>query len=791
MTEYEQYPDPDLPGYDPTMGGYLENASPDLSPPPPRPNYEHQPAFADIAEVPPRFNEVAYGSHPGQAPGYEQPGYDAPGYEQPAYQQPGYEQPGYDAPLGEVPEWEAPTYAADPGGQQSWGETPDDGYDGWGGPEGGEVTHEETANYPSHVPISVETETWDGSSWDLPEDDHLPEAALASTKHKISPSLYFIGFLCLAIIGIAAAAFFAFKVADKDPAGPATPEEAVASILEALAAEDALGVAESILPSERESLIDPTLALVDELTRIGLITDDTDLNKVGGVDITTDGLTMEIEETDDDIRWVTLNGGTIEITGSAGDLPMSDVSVNGDFENAIDFSTDPISFAVVSEGGSWYPSIWYTVAETARREADLPRPAISRKPIGSRSPQEAVARFIDAGFDMRPSEMLTSMDPLEMRAAYDYSSLFLADLDSAALEMRRDMRSDGSTWKLASLDTSVQESGNRAIVAIDGFVLTGTQGLTEPFTISLDGDCIRADIAKETQNLCRGSAGFPDVALQLRVVKRDGSWFVSGAPNLIYPYVDFLRTIETGSVDSFENLVAGLIDSAMTSADFTLAPAAPEPTEIWSTVFTVDSTIPAGTAASDLAQYLVSEELPSGFAPPDAIVNLGQVAGMSAIAEIPEGTVLTGSLFQPTPTDVIDPEVVDPESPTPSTTPSIAEPVEAELFPASAQWIRVDSAKSAVFDINPDAGEPLWVAERVDGSAIIQVTKLANSRETRALKFSPFAGWQKARNIEYPAYANSEYAVVVVGNYLVVSLDPLDDSGILLDQARYLGKQIR
>ena len=83
------------------------------------------------------------------------------------------------------------------------------------------------------------------------------------------------------------------------------------------------------------------------------------------------------------------------------------------------------------------------------------------------------------------------------------------------------------------------------------------------------------------------------------------------------------------------------------------------------------------------------------------------------------------------------------------------------------------------------------VAARTDGSAIIQITKLADSREIRALNFGEYLGWQRARNIEYPAYANQQYAVVVVGNYLVVSLDPLDDSGIILDQARYLAKQIR
>jgi len=356
------------------------------------------------------------------------------------------------------------------------------------------------------------------------------------------------------------------------------------------------------------------------------------------------------------------------------------------------------------------------------------------------------------------------------------------------MELRRDLRADGSSWNLASLDTSVVESKDRAVVTIDGFVLTGTQGLTDPFTISLEGRCLTADLASGIETTCAGEEGFPEVGLQMRVVKRDGDWFVSAAPNLIYPYVDYLRTIETDSVDSFDSLIDELIDNAAASADFSLSPT-DEPVEAtWTPVFSVDETIPAGTAGEDLLSYLTSEELPAGFVPDQAILNLATLNGHTAIADIEVGTVLTADMFQR-----VDDEgnVVEPEDEQPETPETVAEPVEAELFPAEADWIRIDSSESAVYAINPSASEPLWVANRVDGSAIIQVSKLSSSRDIRALKFPWIDGWQKARNLEFPAYANSEYAVVIVGNYVVVSLDPLDDSGILLEQARYLAKQIR
>lgn len=799
MTDYDRYPESPQEGVDPTMGGYLQNANPHLDPDAGPVDYEQPPSFGtfereDVAPVSPAMPAPGWQTS-GHAP-IDPPAYEPLDYEVPA---PPNDPDAQYSDIGQqVPE---PPMTFDAG---DWGEPPIESAGGWGSElpvepdQSGGTDHSYDSNfgdYETAGPDEVSAPSWEDTSWDMPADEPIPQpAAPAAKSGGLGASAFFIGFLALAIVLIAGAAFYAFAVADRAPAGPETPEEAVAAMLEALAAEDALGVAESILPSERESLIDPTLALVDELTRIGLIEAGTDLNKVSGLDVTTAGLTMEIAEVDDHIRWVTLNGGSISVVGTSGDLPMSDLQMTGDLDNTVDLAAEPFSFAVVSEDGSWYPSIWYTLAETLRRDSDLPLPTISRQPVGSSTPGEAAARFVDAAFDMRPSEMLTAMDPVEMRAAYDYSSLFISDLDSAALEIRREIRSDGSDWNLASLDTSVTDDGDQALVSIDGFVVTGTQGLTEPFTVSLDGGCLTGDFGSETETICQGDDGFPDVAPQLRVVKRDGAWFVSGAPNLIYPYVDYLRTVETDSVESFESLIESAMNSAFEnvvgSGEFTFTEVEPEISTSWVLAYTVDQFVPAGTPASELTQYLLVEELPIEFVPANAIVDLGQIAGLEASIDIPAGSILSESMMREITSGEV-PGEPDPSEPTPTPAPSIAEPVEANLFPADAAWNRVDSATSAVFDINPDAREPLWVAERTDGLAIIQVTKLANSREIRALEFHSFFGWQKARNIEYPAYANSQYAVVVVGNYLVVSLDPLDDSGILLEQARYLGKQIR
>lgn len=839
MTDYDRHPDQAHDDFDATMGGYVHHANPSLEPDyvAPEPvnrdhvgGYEQAPNFdepvdwnsADWQPENPVEPGWRTGSHAPasdvpsyellnrepashEAPSYDEAGYEAPTYDEAGYEAPTYDEPSYEAPSYDEPSYEAPSYHEELG-QEAVGHTPSN----WGAshevldPAGATFEEQgfEASNF-EHQP------SWD-AEWEMPADPALadratshdgddPESQKPKDKSGLGASAFFIGFLSLAIVVLAAAAFLAFKLADREPAGPETPEEAVAVLLEALAAEDALGMAESILPSERESLIEPTLALVEELKRVGLLSEDTDLNNISGVDITTNGLTMEIEEVDRQIRWVTLNGGTIDSAGSAADLPMAGSGISADLSESIDFSVDPVSFAVVEENGSWYPSIWYTVAETARRDSDLPRPSLSRQPIGSSTPSEAVARFVNAASGMRPGEMLTAMDPVEMRAAYDYSSLFISDLDSAALELRREIRADGSTWNLASLDTSVTEGGDKALVSIDGFVLTGTQGLSDPFAVSFDAGCLTFDLSGPVETICRGEEGFPEIATQLRVVKRDGQWFVSGAPNLIYPYVDYLRTLETNSIPSFGDLLASTLGSGFNPAGLNPGGLGAIGGELpdspgWTPAFTVDQSIPAGTPASQMAMYLVFEDLPSDLLPAGAIVNMGQIAGLEAAMDIPEGSVLSASMLrEPV---AVDPPIDEnnpdgPVIPNPNPAPSIAEPVEAELFPSQAIWTRVDSSTSAVFDINPGAREPLWVAERTDGSAIIQITKLADSRETRALDFNEFLGWQRARNIEYPAYANSQYAVVVVGNYVVVSLDPLDDSGILLEQARYLAKQIR
>ncbi len=820
MTDFDRKLE-DLERRRPALGGYVQHPNPKLEPHLPYEDDAFQDAAFQEPAVPDFVAEFASSepqTHDAQAAWQQTsaaPGWQTASYapQEQTYSELGYSDTGYQEETHSFVEheYEHHSYPDQPY------QVPEVAEGGWGaghepsvdhGPPVYEETSWEMPTAPGQhdfdaTPAGVATRDRDSTREDA-------DTNTDSKKSGMGASAVFIGFLCLAVVVVGAAAFFALKLADSEPEGPASPEAAVAVMLEALAAEDALGMAESILPSERESLIDPTLALVEELKRVGLLSSDTDLNNISGVDITTNALTMEIEEIDSQIRWVTMNGGTITSNGSGDGLPVSESEISADINETVDFSVDPVSFAVVEENGSWYPSIWYTIAETARREADLPRPTLSRQPTGSRTPGEAVARFVNAAADMRPSEMLTALDPVEMRAAYDYSSLFISDLDSAALELRRDIRSDGSTWNLASLDTSVTEAGDKAIVSIDGFVITGTQGLTEPFAVTLDEGCLTLEGSGQPESVCRGEDGFPDIATNMRVVERDGLWFVSAAPNLIYPYVDYLRTLETDSVASFGDLIDSALDSAFNSAELSFSPIDPQPSQAWTAAYTVDQFIPAGTPASEIAQFLVLEDIPSELVPGTAIVNLGQISGLEAAFDIEPGTILVAPLLReaaldpsltdpdpdPASTDPnsTDPNSTDPDAPVeaaPTPEPSIAEPVEADLFPAGAVWLRVDSSTSAVFDINFDAREPLWVAERIDGSVTIQITKLADSRETRALEFSEFWGWQRARNIEYPAYANSQYAVVVVGNYLVVSLDPLDDSGILLEQARYLAKQIR
>ena len=208
--------------------------------------------------------------------------------------------------------------------------------------------------------------------------------------------------LVAAALAVAGGGAFAVSRALSEPAGAQSPEEAVNQLFVAVENEDLIGLTEMMLPSERESMVEPMIDLFGELERLELLDEDYDPAKAAdaadGLDFTVTGLEFTTTSIGDGVARARLTSGVVRVTGDVDDIPFGDradselgADVLGEVidEEVVDFSKEQdAEFVIVEEDGSWYLSFWYTVAEAARAESNEPVPSFGAGvvPVGADSP---------------------------------------------------------------------------------------------------------------------------------------------------------------------------------------------------------------------------------------------------------------------------------------------------------------------------------------------------------------------------------------------------------------------
>ena len=299
----------------------------------------------------------------------------------------------------------------------------------------------------------------------------------------------------LSVTAVLAASTFAF-VALTRPDGAGSPEEAVEALFAALEAEDAIGVMEALPPGEREVLLEPMVATVGELQRLGLF-DSFALEDVPGADIEVDGLALQSTNLGDGITSVRVTGGTITGTILPDEVPIGPrtrdlIERNGGEPADIEPASETESLAdadlelvTIEEDGGWHVSLFYTIAEAARGDAPLPVFGQGVAPIGADSPEEAVRQLVQAGVDLDLERAIGYLPPDEMRVLYDYAPLFLDDVRSAADETR----ADGFTASLDRLDLRSEGDGEIRRVMVDGMDIRVGISEGEGVRVTSDGTC--------------------------------------------------------------------------------------------------------------------------------------------------------------------------------------------------------------------------------------------------------------------------------------------------------------
>ncbi|MFZ4809802.1 MAG: hypothetical protein ACOYL9_00520 [Ilumatobacteraceae bacterium] len=386
---------------------------------------------------------------------------------------------------------------------------------------------------------------------------------------------------------VAAGAFAVVSITGNDSGGAASPTELGVALTEALNREDILGVLDLTLPSEREVVRQPLIDLVDNLSRTGVFDDSASLGKLGGVDFSfTDVSARSEPTTDPTISNVFLSGSsTVSVDGKT--LPLGSLLVDTIFEGQRpDMDVAPTSsefedtrLTTVERDGRWYLSAFYSIAESARGDADLPAEGVAA--VGADTPEGAVSGLIQAVSDQDLRAFIGVLDPSEAEALQRYAPLFLDEAQQAIDDL-------GIEWSVTDVKLGAEGSGDRRHVTVTALKFQGT---IEDSTIGLsfaDG-CVSTDIDGTTNEVCgNDSAAFDEilgdadveVSAELKqfsetvssafadfdprgiaVHEVDGKWYVSPIRSYLDAVNDVLAALDQNELTSIVTSFRALIDS--------------------------------------------------------------------------------------------------------------------------------------------------------------------------------------------------------------------------------------
>lgn len=395
------------------------------------------------------------------------------------------------------------------------------------------------------------------------------------------------------VLAVAGGAVFAVRSLTGTEAGGATPESAARQFFDAVANEDALGVLESLLPSERDLFKGPLVDITKELGRLRVLSTDLDLSKISGLDLSLENLRFSSSSVTEGLSVVRIEAGIARSRVTPKDLPLGsfvrDV-IGPDLEQAPPPDTenlagDETAVATVRDGDRWYVSLWYSLGETAREDAGAPPPALGRgiAPNGAASPEDAVDDFIRALARLDVRRLIELLPPDEARALRDYAPLFLEGAESAAAEARKQFRATITTLDLSSR----RGDDDEALVKIDQ-IRFSAEAADGSAGVSYDGKCVRfsGEIfvpLLPAGVLCQGDRppfAVPEIPtrdadLHIVAVERGGSWYVSPLRTFLDGLVGTLRALEPKDLETFRDFFIGLSgEESDSSASSLSSPAA-------------------------------------------------------------------------------------------------------------------------------------------------------------------------------------------------------------------------
>jgi hypothetical protein len=433
---------------------------------------------------------------------------------------------------------------------------------------------------------------------------------------KAQKSRILLGLGLVALLVTAVGVGISLRSSAMSSGGAATAEEAVNELMDAIGNEDAIALAELLLPSERATMIEPLFDMVSELQRLEVLDREMKMSAIPGVDFEFADLTYEIEPIREDMSHVTLTGGIATSTLTLRDAPLGRLVLDrlpaGTLDVEPDSSTQSINrdgfgIVVVERDGRWFVSVWYTAAEAARIDARLPLPDLSRRinARGAESAETAVEEMMRSALDFDIRRMLELLPPGEAEALHDYAPLFIDDVEAAAKEARSGLVGSGLEIDLTRIDLSSTENrGGRTVSVHGGAISVTSPDVSGSLDISADGafgdftfdgtrieasfvdGCVEFSNARdgevaESETFCeeelgdmldeqlrQDGLGLPDLdifserpEIGIKTVEVDGLWYLSPLGTMNDMQIEILAAIDQ---EKLEVLIDWIIDASET-----------------------------------------------------------------------------------------------------------------------------------------------------------------------------------------------------------------------------------
>ncbi len=411
-----------------------------------------------------------------------------------------------------------------------------------------------------------------------PMPEPMPESSPVIVKRGFAGRLG-AGLVGLVVLG----GGLAYAVSQAGAGGGASsPEGAAQELFDAIAAEDLLGALDVLPSGERRAFQGSLESMADELGRLGVVGDDLDLGAVGGLDLEFEDLTFESNELGDGIASVRLTGGTAITSVKPDELPIGDQlrdvidDITGEpleiepveeERDTLEPGDGDFEVVAVEEDGTWRISLFYSIAEAARRSAGLDAPDFGAgiAPAGADSPEAAVEALVRAAAEEQDlARVVALLPPDEMGALQDYAPLFLDDAQSAI-----DAETESLEVEITDLSLDAEEDGDTASVVVAGFAVDASFD-GEAVSASFDGECVTVEGPDgEVEEQCTGDLGdlgpladvlnLDDAAVAgVSTVEVDGRWYVSPTRTMLDSVVGLLASLDDDAISKLPMMGGGL-----------------------------------------------------------------------------------------------------------------------------------------------------------------------------------------------------------------------------------------